>query len=87
MSMKYYFRVIGVRTGEYEFEFKMAEALPSTIDPKDYFTNIAKDFYAGGEQWFEDKEEFYFFGGEVCAWLDDFYEISKEEFEVLSRHL
>jgi hypothetical protein len=85
--MKYYFRVIGVRTGEYEFELKRVEALPSNVDPKQHFTNIAKNFYDGGEQWFENKEEFYFFGGEICAWVEDYKEISKEEFEVLNKYL
>jgi hypothetical protein len=85
--MKYYFRVIGVRTGEYEFELKRVEALPSNVDPNEHFTNIAKNFYDGGEQWFENKEEFYFFGGEICAWVEDYKEISKEEFEVLNKYL
>jgi hypothetical protein len=85
--MKYYIRTIGVRTGEYEFELKRVESLPSRTNPHKHFTNIAKNFYNKGEQWFKDKEEFYFFGGEVCAWVDDFKEITKEEFEVLSKYL
>jgi len=85
--MKYYFRVIGVRTGEYEFELKRVEALPNSTNPQEHFTNIAKTFYDNGEQLFENKEEFYFFGGEICAWLDSFEEITKEEYEVLNKYL
>ena len=43
--MKYYYRVIGVRTGEYEFQLKMTAVLSADINPQEHFTNLAKTFY------------------------------------------
>jgi hypothetical protein len=91
--MKYYYRVIGVRTGEFEFELKSTAVLSADVNPREHFTNVAKTFYHNtgdspeGEQWFENKEEFYFFGGEVCAWLDSYKEITKEQYDVLKEFI
>jgi len=91
--MKYYYRVIGVRTGEYEFNLKMTACLDASIDPREHFTELAKTFYHNsgdspeGEQWFDYNEEFYFFGGELCTWLDDFKEVTKEQYDVLKEFI
>lgn len=91
--MKYYFRVIGVRVGEYEFNLRTTAVLSADVDPQEHFTNIAKTFYCNigdseeGEQWFDHKEEFYFFGGELCTWVADYKEITKEEYEVLQKYI
>ena len=91
--MKYYYRVIGVRTGEFEFELKSTAALSADVDPREHFTEYAKTFYCNtgdnpdGEQWFENKEEFYFFGGEICAYLHSFEEITKEQYDVLKEFI
>jgi hypothetical protein len=40
--MKYYYRVIGVRSGEYEFQLKMTAVLSADVDPQEHFTELAK---------------------------------------------
>lgn len=86
---KFVFLQIGVRTGEYEFNSKGTHELHYRTNITKFAQKYAKGFYSGRPFQYDKPTdpdgEWYFNGGEVCAWVDRVEEITKEQYEVLSR--
>ena len=85
--MKYYFKEIGVRTGEYEFELKSTHTCDEDQDINNILDEYIQDFYGGECEDMFDNEEYYFFGGEVAVCLNRVTEVTKEEYEVLKKYI
>lgn len=93
--MKYYYRHVNVRHGEYTFDLKRAVQLPADMKPQEWFEDHCKDFY--GEA---DEHDYYqggnlkgkyigtwFHGGQIFVKPIEIKEVTKEEYEVLNKYI
>ncbi|HKR05954.1 MAG TPA: hypothetical protein VJY62_15060 [Bacteroidia bacterium] len=82
---KYVFITLRVRSGDYDFESKGVHKISSKIDAIDFAEKYASDFY--GDKSHEDNGRYYFNGGEVAVDVRRAQEITKEEYDAMSRFL
>ena len=84
-TIKYVFITLRVRNGDYDFESKSVHEIKSEIDGSDFAEKYASDFY--GDKSYEDNGRYYFNGGEVAVDVRRAQEITKEEYNVMSKFL
>lgn len=82
---KYCFIRISERNGEQEYTFPLVRELESRKSIEKYTDEIARNWY-GGEPKKEDGG-YYHIGGCVHVSVDSYREISKQDFDVLSKYL
>lgn len=83
--MKYYFRTIEIRNGEYEYTSTGKMMLPDNKDAHETLKEYCSDFY-GTEGTLEDG--WYLFGGGVVAVAPGIIrEITKAEYDVLKKFI
>jgi hypothetical protein len=85
--MRYFFKEIKVRTGEYEFEQRSTHTCEDNEDIDKILDDYIQDYYSNECEDMFDNEEYYFFGGEVAVSLNNVTEITKEEYEVLRKFI
>lgn len=85
--MKYYFYNIFERNGNYEYNHKGVEILDKEDDAAVYFENKTKNYYSEGELEVVGKHRYYWHFGELVTRLDDFKEVTEEEYKTLSKFI
>ena len=84
---KYYFVVLEERNGEQEYSIKSTKVVSEGDTIDNLLDRILKQWYPRDEEppinngWYE------FFGGSLMAKVDRYEEITKEEYEVLSKFI
>jgi hypothetical protein len=89
---KYIFIDLLVRHGEYEFNCQSVHEVGSKADKDKWATRYAKNFYnTSGDNkpdvFDNDPGTFYFNCMDVAVQVDDYKEITKEEYNILKRFL
>lgn len=87
--MKYFYFELKERNGEREYQHKMVRSCDDINEtPVSYATDVAKQFYAGGFQAYNDyPDTFWFDSGEVYVQVYKAEEISELEYKIMSKYL
>ena len=88
--MKFYYRHVNVRHGEYTFDLKRAVQLPNDMNPQEWFEEHCKDFYGQSEDHETLKGKYcgtFFNGGEIFVKPIKIQEITEEEYKVLNEYI
>ncbi len=85
MKKKYVYVSLKVRCGEYEFECKSAHEIGSRKSVSVFGEHWAKNFYS--EKSHTDGDVYYFNGGEIAVRCTSSMEITKAEYDVLTKYL
>lgn len=83
---QFVYLVIGIRTSEYEFTSRGVHEISNGKNIETFSQKYVKTFY--GDKPFKynkSDNEWYFFGGDVCAWVDEVRKITKEEYDTLKQ--
>jgi hypothetical protein len=88
---KFVFLQVGIQSGEYEFNSKSVHELHHRTNIKKFAQKYVKGFY-GGKAFQYDKPAdpdgtWYFNAGEIAVELDKIEEITREEYQALSKFL
>jgi hypothetical protein len=83
--MKYFYRELKSRNGEYEYSHKAVFPAEDKETAEGMVRETARTFWSDTST--EDDGTFYHNGGEVCIEAQTITEISKEEYDVLNKFL
>jgi hypothetical protein len=86
MKKKYLFVSLHIQNGEYEHYSNSVHVVDETTDSEKFAEDHAGINFYGSENYKEDNA-YYYFGGSIAVSVNDFREISEEDFNVLSRFL
>lgn len=82
---KFVFIQVKIQCGEYEFNSKSVHEISSRKSVDKFGKDWVKDFF--GKKAWVDGDTHYFNGGEVAARVSNVQEITKEEYQVLSKFM
>jgi hypothetical protein len=85
---RFYVYHIEERNGEYEYDHKGVVQLGADDSPEEWLEDYTSDFYGGGDGTPDENHDGgYWFNGEILCWAGGITEISKDEFDVVSRYI
>lgn len=80
---KYIYRELETREGERTYQHKGVEVLEDDTNVEEYLNDMVLNFWGEGD--IIDDEVWFF--GEIIVSLNDWQEISKEEYDILNKYI